>query len=145
MSELTIHDAVPLAPRTTLQLGGDARHLVTAEDDSTVLSALAWATARELPVAILGGGSNLVVADEGFDGLVIGMAQRGVEVQVQGAVARVTAQAGEPWDDVVACWWTRTVRVWSACRASRDPSERRRSRTSGPMDRSWPRSWTASG
>ncbi|MDD9935692.1 MAG: UDP-N-acetylmuramate dehydrogenase [Myxococcales bacterium] len=91
-----------LAPRTTLELGGAARHFITAEDDATVAEALRWAGEQQLPVAILGGGSNLVVADAGFDGLVIAMAQRGVEITMRGATAQVIARAGEPWDALVA-------------------------------------------
>jgi UDP-N-acetylmuramate dehydrogenase len=102
VSRLHIEHDVPLAPRTTLELGGAARELVTAEDDATVVEALRHARECEMPVAILGGGSNLVVADAGFDGLVIAMAQKGVEAQVRGATAHVTVRAGEVWDELVA-------------------------------------------
>ncbi|MES1210412.1 MAG: FAD-binding protein, partial [Pseudomonadota bacterium] len=97
-----IRDGVPLAPLTTLEVGGDARHFTEATDDAAVVEALRWAAARELPVAILGGGSNVVVADGGFDGLVIRVAPRGVRFDAlpKGAVA-VTAAAGEPWDALV--------------------------------------------
>lgn len=93
---------MPLAPRTTFELGGPARELVRAEDEATVLEALRDARARGLPVAILGGGSNVVVSDAGFGGLVIAMAQRGVELRVRGASAEITAMAGEPWDELVS-------------------------------------------
>jgi UDP-N-acetylmuramate dehydrogenase len=53
-------------------------------------------------VAILGGGSNLVVSDAGWDGLVIAMAQRGIELSVHGATADLDVAAGEPWDELVA-------------------------------------------
>lgn len=103
MSEaLVVQDDVALSPRTTLELGGNAKHLVTAEDDATVVEALAWAKQRGLPVAVLGGGSNLVVGDGGFEGLVIAMAQRGVHMELRGARALITARAGEPWDALVA-------------------------------------------
>lgn len=97
-----IRDGVPLAPLTTLEVGGDARHFTEATDDAAVVEALRWAAARGLPVAILGGGSNVVVADGGFDGLVIRVAPRGVRFDAlpEGAVA-VTAAAGEPWDPLV--------------------------------------------
>jgi UDP-N-acetylmuramate dehydrogenase len=55
-----------------------------------------------VPVRVLGGGSNLVVADAGFDGLVLAMALRGVAFSAASGDARLTAQGGEPWDDVVA-------------------------------------------
>lgn len=98
MAEIREH--VPLAQRTTLELGGAARFFVEAREDSDVAAALAWAEKRGLPVAILGGGSNLVVRDAGFDGLVIAMATRGVRFEGE----RVTVAAGEPWDALVeAC------------------------------------------
>ena len=67
---LPVRDDVPLAPLTTMELGGNARHLVEAADDDTVVEALRWAEARGLPALILGGGSNVVIADRGWDGLV---------------------------------------------------------------------------
>jgi UDP-N-acetylmuramate dehydrogenase len=79
-----------------------ASHLVTARDEATVVEALRFAQAEALPALILGGGSNIVVSDVGFAGLVIEMAQRGVELSLRGSVARVCAAAGEPWDALVA-------------------------------------------
>src|SRR5450432_2696108 len=99
---LAVRDDVPLAPLTTLELGGRARHLVDAATDATILEALAWATARGVPALILGGGSNIVVADRGFDGLVVRVATRGRDFRSDGDEVRVTAAAGEPWDDLVA-------------------------------------------
>ncbi len=99
---IVIHDGVPLAPFTTLELGGPARHFVEAADEGALIEALRWADDRKLPVAILGGGSNMVVADEGFDGLVIRIATRGVRFETSGGEATVTAAAGEPWDALVA-------------------------------------------
>jgi UDP-N-acetylmuramate dehydrogenase len=95
---LTIASDVPLAPFTTFELGGPARFFVEAADEDTVAEALAWADQRDLPTFIFGGGSNLLVADEGFDGLVIRMALRGLHFDGDG---RVTAAAGEPWDLLV--------------------------------------------
>ena len=84
---LAIRDDVPLAPLTTLELGGPARHFVEARDDDTVVEALRWADARGLPVLILGGGSNMVVADAGFDGLVVRIATRGRRFDAAGGHA----------------------------------------------------------
>jgi UDP-N-acetylmuramate dehydrogenase len=95
------HD-VPLAPLTTLELGGPARHLLVATDDATVIEALGWAAARSLPVLVLGGGSNLVIADAGFPGLVIRMAARGVSFDREPDAVTLRAEAGEPWDPLVA-------------------------------------------
>ncbi|MFK7987594.1 MAG: UDP-N-acetylmuramate dehydrogenase [Sandaracinaceae bacterium] len=99
---MTMRHGVSLAERTTLGLGGDAAHFVCAEDDEAVREGLAWATSRGLPVGILGGGSNLVVSDAGFPGLVIEMAQRGIEQARVGDEVHVTAAAGEDWDAFVA-------------------------------------------
>jgi UDP-N-acetylmuramate dehydrogenase len=99
---MVIRDAVPLAPLTTLELGGPARHLVEAADDDAIAEALRWAEARRLPAAILGAGSNLVVGDAGFDGLVVRIATRGVRFDAAGGDVLLTAAAGEPWDPVVA-------------------------------------------
>ena len=92
---------VPLAPLCTFELGGPARHLIEAPDEETVIDALRWARQRSLATVVLGGGSNVVIADRGFDGLAIRMVQRGVEVRRKEGVAWVTALAGEPWDPVV--------------------------------------------
>ena len=99
---MTPRDGVPLAPLTTLGLGGPARHFVAAPDDETLLAALRWADGRGLPVLVLGGGSNLVVGDAGFDGLVVQVATRGRRFESAGAETTVTAAAGEPWDELVA-------------------------------------------
>jgi UDP-N-acetylmuramate dehydrogenase len=66
-----------------------------------VLQALDWARRRTIAVRILGGGSNLVVADAGVDALVIHIALRGTEARHAGGAVELTAAAGEPWDDVV--------------------------------------------
>jgi UDP-N-acetylmuramate dehydrogenase len=103
---LEIAHQAPLAPLTTLELGGPALHLVVAGDDAVVLEALRWAGARELPVLVLGGGSNLVIGDAGFPGLVIRIATRGITfdrvAEPTTNIALVTVAAGEPWDAVVA-------------------------------------------
>jgi UDP-N-acetylmuramate dehydrogenase len=99
---LQIVDQAPLAPLTTLDLGGPARHLVTVADEASALDALAWAGDRDLPVFVLGGGSNVVVADTGFPGLAIRVALRGLAFEEEGERVRMRVAAGETWDDVVA-------------------------------------------
>jgi UDP-N-acetylmuramate dehydrogenase len=93
---------VPLAPRTTLGVGGRARWLVEAKAEVEVIEALAWAGERSLSVLVLGGGSNLLVADRGFDGLVLCPRLRGVDARLEQASAVLDAGAGEPWDELVA-------------------------------------------
>ena len=97
---LVAHD-VPLAPRTTLGLGGPARRFVRVEDVADLQEALAIATAANDRVLVLGGGSNLVVRDEGFHGLVIEMAIPGVTIRLHDDFAVVSAFAGVVWDDFV--------------------------------------------
>jgi UDP-N-acetylmuramate dehydrogenase len=94
-------EAVPLAPLCTMGVGGPARFFVQAETERGVLQAFDWAAGRGLPLHVLGGGSNLVVADAGVEAFVLKPALRGVATrQVDGAV-ELTAGAGEPWDDLV--------------------------------------------
>jgi len=98
---LTPLEHAPLAPHCTLRIGGPARFLIEVADEATVSEAVEWAVGRGLEVRVLGGGSNLVIADEGVDGLVLKIVLRGVSTrEVPGAV-EVTAAAGEPWDPLV--------------------------------------------
>jgi len=91
---------VKLADFTTVRLGGPARAFVRAETEDELTDAVRKADAAGERVLILGGGSNLVVADEGFDGTVIQVATRGVVRD--GAPGELTVAAGEEWDGVVA-------------------------------------------
>lgn len=97
-----VRSEVPLAPMTTLELGGAARHLVEIETADGAREAVRWARSEGLELAVLGGGSNVVIADRGFDGLVLRIARRGVEVRREDRGVLVTAAAGEPWDELVA-------------------------------------------
>jgi UDP-N-acetylmuramate dehydrogenase len=97
-----ISSSVPLAPLTTLGLGGPAQFFAEITDASDLATALRWAKARDLPAFVLGGGSNLVVADEGFSGLVLHMRTRGLRWTQVGGEVRVEVQAGETWDSLVA-------------------------------------------
>jgi len=99
---LKIEAHVELAPLTTLGVGGQARHFVRVEHATELEDALAWAKQRALEVRVLGGGSNIVVADSGFSGLVIEMGLRGIRFQNLGTEVEVRAGAGEPWDEFVA-------------------------------------------
>lgn len=95
-----------LAARTTLRLGGPARDLVTATTEDEVIAAVSAADDRGLPVLVLGGGSNVVIADEGFSGTVIEIATTGISADVDEDItcggAMVTVAAGESWDALVA-------------------------------------------
>jgi UDP-N-acetylmuramate dehydrogenase len=100
---LELKEHAPLGQRTTIGVGGTARYLVEARAERDVVEALEWAHQRGVTVRVLGGGSNLVVADSGFDGLVVAIALRGVACSTESGDALVTAQGGEPWDAVVEC------------------------------------------
>ena len=93
---------VPLAPYTTLGLGGPAAILAEPADEAGLIAAVRAADDRDEPVFVLGGGSNVVIADAGFPGTVIRVATRGVSLRAARDVTAVTVAAGENWDDVVA-------------------------------------------
>jgi UDP-N-acetylmuramate dehydrogenase len=93
---------VALAHWTTLRVGGPAREFHTVTTEAELVDAVRAADAAGVPTLLLGGGSNLLVADEGFPGRVIRIAVRGIEgAEVCGA-GRVRAAAGEAWDPFVA-------------------------------------------
>jgi len=98
----TVQRHVHLAELTTLRVGGPADRLVTATCDDDVVEAVRRADADRTPVLVLAGGSNLVVADDGFRGTVVHVATRGI-VQESDACSgvTVTVAAGETWDDLV--------------------------------------------
>ncbi len=97
MTPIQIQEKVSLAPLTTLKIGGEARFFARAESEEQILAGLEFARQNALPVFILGGGSNVLIADAGFDGLVLQMALAGVSFEE----GRVTAAGGEGWDDLV--------------------------------------------
>ncbi|MBV8632007.1 MAG: UDP-N-acetylmuramate dehydrogenase [Silvibacterium sp.] len=90
-------DQIALAPYTTFGIGGPARYFAEAASESDIREGVEFARSRGLPLFVLGGGSNLLVSDEGFPGLVLRIALKGVERQ--GDVFRVAA--GEDWDEFV--------------------------------------------
>ena len=92
-----------LADLTTLRVGGPARRLVQADSESALVAAVREADDTGTPLLLVAGGSNLVVADRGFDGTVVLVRSRGVAVdQDMCSGAMVTVAAGEPWDPFVA-------------------------------------------
>ncbi len=83
-------------------VGGPARWFAEARSESDLPHALEFAAARSLPCFVLGGGSNLVVPDRGFDGLVLRIALRGLDSAPAPAAMHYSVAAGEPWDPFVA-------------------------------------------
>jgi UDP-N-acetylmuramate dehydrogenase len=87
-----------LADLTTLRLGGPARRMIEARTEGEVVDAVAAADASGEPLLILAGGSNVVVADDGFPGTVVRVLTTGIDDRGDGVL---TVQAGEPWDPFV--------------------------------------------
>jgi UDP-N-acetylmuramate dehydrogenase len=100
---MRLQENVPLAPQTTLQVGGPARFFVEAESAQAVQEAIAFARSLQLEIFMLGGGSNLLVADAGWPGLVLKIAVPGIDER-DGADGKVLFEvgAGESWDGFVA-------------------------------------------
>lgn len=92
---------VALAPLSTMGVGGAARYFVSAATEFEVCDALHWAGAHSTPVHVLGGGSNVVIADDGVDGLVVHLNIRGVE-ESGSRQCTYRVGAGETWDAFVA-------------------------------------------
>ncbi|MBC2877415.1 MULTISPECIES: UDP-N-acetylmuramate dehydrogenase [Streptomyces] len=92
-----LHDT-PLAPLTTFRLGGPATRLVTAVTDEEVIATVREAEASGTPLLIIGGGSNLVISDKGFDGVALRIATAGFSLRGTG----LELAAGENWSDAVA-------------------------------------------
>jgi UDP-N-acetylmuramate dehydrogenase len=101
---MLIEEDKPLAPFTTFGIGGPARWFAQAASEDDVAEAAAWARERALPLFVLGGGSNLLVSDAGFSGLVLRVALRGIAVAEPAQHSSQTlyqAAAGEEWDAFV--------------------------------------------
>lgn len=95
--------SLKLSGLTTSRVGGPARRWFEAETEEELIVAVRAADEAGEPLLVIGGGSNLVISDEGFDGAVVHIATRGRELREQGGNAAVLhAQAGEPWDALVA-------------------------------------------
>ncbi len=94
---------VPLAALTTLGIGGPAKLFARAESIDEIREVMAWAAARHEPLFILGGGSNVLIADQGLDGVVLKIDLRGITVRTENHDAvTIYVAAGERWDDFVA-------------------------------------------
>jgi UDP-N-acetylmuramate dehydrogenase len=94
--------ALLLADLTTTRLGGPAAELVEAHDEATLVEAVSSADADGTPVLVVGGGSNLIVADEGFAGRVVLVRNTGLQVEADTCGgAYVEIGAGHDWDEVV--------------------------------------------
>ena len=95
---MLLREQVPLAEYTTFGIGGPARWFVEATDEESVVEAVRFAREHEAPLFVLGGGSNLLVSDAGFPGLVLRIAMKGIKQE--GNLFHVAA--GEDWDGFVS-------------------------------------------
>ncbi len=102
MRDLDFKYDVPMGQYTTIGIGGPAKYFVEATDTEDLRAALAWASAQGYPVLVLGGGSNMLVADTGWPGLVIKQSIRGIDSeQTDAETTRLICGGGETWDDLV--------------------------------------------
>ena len=99
---MRVLENVPLAPLTTFKIGGPARYLVEAATAADVQSAVDFARSHGLPLFILGGGSNLLISDRGWPGLVLKVGLLGIEEHRKGDRVLYDVGAGEDWDKFVA-------------------------------------------
>lgn len=102
LGTMNIQENVPLKDHTTFRLGGPAQYFIQCVDEREVEEAVKFAKEKNLPIFILGGGSNTVFTDSGFKGVVIHISIRGMQI-IQGIddEAIVLVQAGEDWDEFV--------------------------------------------
>ncbi len=101
---MTIQEHIPLAAYTTFNIGGPARFFCIAASEADILEAVTFAREKDLPMFILGGGSNLLIGDEGFGGLVIKMELMGIEEKIEegnNGKRMLSVGAGEQWDSFV--------------------------------------------
>lgn len=99
---MEIRENVILAPYTTFRIGGPARFFCEVESREDLKSALKFSKEKNLQVFVLGGGSNILVSDKGFSGLVVKMGIKGLEFKDEKDFSILTAGAGENWDNLVA-------------------------------------------
>lgn len=96
-----IQENIALAPLTTLKVGGAARFFWEAQTEEDILRAVLFAKKIKLPLFVLGGGSNVLISDGGFNGLVLKISLKGIFAVQNKSEISVTAQAGEDWDKFV--------------------------------------------
>jgi len=98
---MVITENVPLAPLTTLKVGGPARYFIEAKTNADVSEAVDFSRSRNLALFVLGGGSNLVISDAGWPGVVLKMGLTGIDYRHESGRDVLEAGAGEDWDKFV--------------------------------------------
>ena len=104
---MEIQENIPLAPLTTLGVGGNARYFGRAGSEQDVEAAVKFAADRNFPLFILGGGSNVLVSDQGWPGLVLQIGISGIDHNHERSTIRLIVGAGEDWDALVSFCVTR--------------------------------------
>ena len=99
---MNILENVPLAPLTTFKVGGPARYFAEPKTAAEVVEGVQFARSRDLPLFVLGGGSNLVISDAGWPGLVLKIAISGIDERSENGKTLFEVGAGEEWDRFVA-------------------------------------------
>lgn len=99
--DLNIQSNVPLNSLTTFRIGGRAKYFIEVKDSRELSAAVEFAKEKGLPIFILGGGSNILVGDKGFGGVVIKFSGDAIEFKKKDGKVLVEAQAGAVWDDLV--------------------------------------------
>ena len=98
---MVILENVALGPLTTFKVGGPARYFTEPKTVTELVEAVQFAHSRNLPLFVLGGGSNLVISDAGWSGLVLRVAVCGIEERNENGKTLFEVGAGEPWDRFV--------------------------------------------
>jgi len=99
---MRIREDVSLAPLTTMRVGGPSRYFTEARTAAEVLEAVEFSRERKLPLFVLGGGSNLIIADRGWPGIMLKIGMTGIEEWRENDEAFFDVGAGEEWDRFVA-------------------------------------------
>src|SRR5688572_28317359 len=99
---MQIQTDVSLKDYSTMRRGGDAAYLATIHNEAELQEAVAWARERDLPVVVVGDGSNVVWRDEGFPGLVLVNRIKGYTEEQKDGHVLLNVGAGENWDDTIA-------------------------------------------
>ncbi len=101
--QLSFKQNVPLKEQTTLKIGGPAEQYLAITSEQTLDAAVGYAENNQLPITVLGGGSNVLISDDGVQGLLLHMQIKGIEKDdIDDTHVLLTASAGETFDDVVA-------------------------------------------
>ncbi len=99
---MKIHQNTPLAPYTTLRIGGPARYFVTIADETDLREAITYARDHNLPTFALGSGSNLLVSDDGYPGMVLHFSSApSIKAAQDGSSTLLEVSAGTSWDHLV--------------------------------------------